>query len=67
VLFIATVVGTSDPTAFTNVCSPLMRSICEAEQWFRRKSLRVSGRDCPNAILVLRIVKDCVWTSMLEM
>jgi hypothetical protein len=28
---------------------------------------QVPGCDCPNAILVFRIVKGCVWTSMLGM
>lgn len=27
----------------------------------------ILGCDCPNAILVFLLVKDCVWTSSLEM
>jgi hypothetical protein len=39
-------------------------------QWKKLKratkaKLQVPGCDCPNAILVFRIVKGCVWTSML--
>jgi hypothetical protein len=30
-----------------------------------KAKLQVLGCDCPNAILVFRIVKGCVWTSML--
>jgi hypothetical protein len=32
---------------------------------FAKVELQVPGCDCPNAILVFRIVKGCVWTSML--
>jgi hypothetical protein len=34
---------------------------------FSKVKLQVPGCDCPNAILVFRIVKGCVWTSMLGM